>query len=54
MPAAGELRCVDSCERGAWKQRDIPGPAWGARAGEAQLAEAKRQLVAQLAEANGS
>ena len=43
MPAAGELRCVDSCERGAWKQRDIPGPAgpaWGARGGEAQLAEA--------------
>ena len=40
MPAAGEVRCVDSCERGAWKQRDIPGPAWGARGGEAQLAEA--------------
>ena len=40
MPAAGELRCVDSCERDAWKQRDIPGPAWGARGEEAQLAEA--------------
>ena len=40
MAAAGELGCADSCERGAWKQRDIPGPAWGARGGEAQLAEA--------------